>query len=305
MAVITDTAAADAAEQRRAAGQRALRPGSDDHKTAFCRMLLDTHDPYQPAAIVWPQLDPAARDRLTALPIWDIAVQTEGKASTRVVSYADQVTDPLLRQAIQLNGLEEGRHKQVLAGLVRAYSIHLAPEPEYLPPRRPEWAFMVTGFSECIDSFFAFGLFALAKRSHFFPPELVDAFEPVMQEEARHILFFVNWVAWHRRNLPWWRRPAFWCKVVAVWLFLVYERIGLVRAADAAPHAPPQDNNFTLTGSKAVAEIDVAPAQLLDLCLAENERRMAAYDPRLLRPQFMPLLVRFVRRFLRPLRNSG
>ena len=49
----------------------------------------------------------------------------------------------------------------------------------------------------------------------------------------------------------------------------------------------------------------MAPAELLDLCLAENERRMAAYDPRLLRPQFMPLLVRFVRRFLRPLRNSG
>ena len=84
-------------------------------------MLLDTHDPYQPAAIGWPHLDPAARDRLAALPIWDIAVQTEGKASTRVASYADQVTDPLLRQAMQLNGFEEGRHKQVLAGLVAAY----------------------------------------------------------------------------------------------------------------------------------------------------------------------------------------
>ena len=165
MAVITDTAA-DAAEQRRAAGHRALRPGSDDHKTAFCRMLLDTHNPYQPAEIIWPQLDPAARDRLVALPIWDIAVQTEGKASTRVRSYAERVADPLLREAVLLNGFEEGRHKQVLANLVAAYDVRLAPEPEYLPPRHAEWAFMVTGYSECIDSFFAFGLFAVAQRQN-------------------------------------------------------------------------------------------------------------------------------------------
>jgi hypothetical protein len=296
----TTMAAADELARRwTAPASGAIRPGSEPHKIAFCRMLLDTHNPYKPAVIDWPRLDSEARDRLVALPIWDIAVQTEGKASLRVLSYAERTADPLLREAVLLNAFEEGRHKQVLSNLVGAYGIRLAPEPEYRRPRHPEWAFMVTGFSECIDSFFAFGLFALAQQSRFFPPDLIDTFEPVMQEEARHILFFVNWVAWHRRNLAWWRRPWFWCRVVAVWVFLVYERIGLARGAGAARGDTAQDNNFTLTGSKAVADIDLSAAALFDLCLAENERRMAGYDSRLLRPQVVPRLVRVLRRFMR------
>ena len=139
----------------------AIRPGSDAHKDAFCRMLLDTHNPYKPSVIDWPALDPEARGRLVGLPIWDIAVQTEGKARLRVLSYGQTIADPLLQQAIELDGFEEGRHKEVLSNLVQAYGIQLAAEPEYCRPRDPEWAFMVTGYSECIDSFFAFGLFAV------------------------------------------------------------------------------------------------------------------------------------------------
>ena len=130
-------------------------PGSEAHKAAFCRMLLDTHNPYRPSIIDWPELELEARSRLVSLPIWDIAVQTEGRARLRVLSYGEKITDPLLHQAIKLDGFEEGRHKEVLSNLVQAYGIHLAPEPEYRWPRDPEWAFMVTGFSECIDSFFA------------------------------------------------------------------------------------------------------------------------------------------------------
>jgi hypothetical protein len=294
-------AADRAARMWTAEGSGPIAVGSEAHKVAFCRMLLDTHNPYRPSIIDWPALDEGARCRLVSLPIWDIAVQTEGKARLRVLSYAEMIEDGLLRQAIELDGFEEGRHKEVLSNLVEAYGIHLAPEPEYSRPRDPEWAFMVTGFSECIDSFFAFGLFALAKRSGYFPPALVDTFEPVMQEEGRHILFFVNWVAWHKRNLSLWRRLLFDAKVFAVWMFLIWERVGIARGVrSAGDHDPAagQDNNFTLTGSKAVGAVDLSAAGLIDVCLEENDRRLGGYDPRLLRPNLVPRMMRFARRFL-------
>ena len=277
-----------------------IRFGSEAHKTLFCRTLLDTFNPYKPAVIDWPKLDTETRDRLVSLPIWDIAVQTEGRARLNVASYAAITPDPLLRKAIELNAFEEGRHKHVLSNLVAAYGIELAREPEYVVRGDPDWAFMVTGYSECIDSFFAFGLFESAKRSGFFPPELVDTFEPVIQEEGRHILFFVNWAAWYRRTMPFWRRPFFELKVWAVWIFLIWERIGIARDVGSGV----QDNNFTVTGAKAVGN-DIDVAELIDICLEENERRMGLYDRRLLRPRLVPALARLARRFMRSTRKPN
>ena len=39
-------------------GDGAIRIGSDAHKELFCRMLLDTFNPYKPAIIDWPKLTP-------------------------------------------------------------------------------------------------------------------------------------------------------------------------------------------------------------------------------------------------------
>lgn len=272
-----------------------VRLGSPEHLQMFCEMLLQTHNPYKPAVMQWPALDPEALHRVTSLPIWDIAVQTEGRAAVRVRSFAATAQTPLLRRALEMDGDEEARHKTVLSRLVQAYGIALAPEPPYPPPRDAEWGWLVTGYSECIDSFFAFGLFAAARRSGFFPAALVDTFEPVIQEEGRHILFFVNWAAWHRRTMPWWRRPLFALKTMAAWAFLIWERIGIARGIDGQGAA--QDANFTLTGSAAVAE-PLSAGAMIDLCLEENERRMAGYDPRLLRPTVVPGLARLARRFV-------
>ena len=140
-----------------------------------------------------------------------------------------------------------------------AYGIALAPEPPDQLPADPEWGYLVTGYSECIDSFFAFGLFEVARRSGFFPPALVDTFEPVIQEEARHILLFANWLAWHRKRLGPLRRVRFELRVSAAWIFLGWERIGIARGHGQRQATNRRDNNFTLTGSKAVSDMDINP----------------------------------------------
>jgi hypothetical protein len=277
----------------------ALRPGTEAHKEEVCRMFRETFNPYRPAVIDWPQLPYETVARLRALPIWDIAVQTEGKARLRMAAYAATVKDADMRAAIALNAWEENRHKQVLSKMVQAYGIPLVSEPHFPIPRNAEWAYLCTGYSECIDSFFAFGLFEMARRSGLFPPELVQTFEPVMQDECRHILLFANWIAWHRANLPWWRRASFEFRVFAVWIFLGWERIGMARGIDGNGNETLQDNNFTLNGTKSLSDGEIGAAELMAVCLSENDRRFAGYDPRLLRPMTMPRLARLALRFLK------
>jgi hypothetical protein len=273
-----------------------IQIGSAQHKKMFCEMLLTTHNPYKPAVIDWPALASDALKRITSLPIWDIAVQTEGRASIHVSTYAASIKDPLLREAITMNGGEEARHKVVLSRLVEAYGIKLAPEPPYPPPKDAIRAWMMTGYSECIDSFFAFGLFEAARQTGYFPEELVETFEPVIQEEARHILFFANWVAWYRRRLPWYRLPGFFIKTGRVWLALIRERVSLARGFDITGAAP--DANFRADVGESIGG-GISVRALIDLCLKENDRRMSGYDARLLRPTTVPWLARIARRFIK------
>jgi hypothetical protein len=275
----------------------ALRRGSEAHKREVCRMFHETFNPYRPSIIAWPKLSAEALQRVTSLPIWDVAVHTESRARLRFATYASSVEDPEVRGAVALNAWEEGRHKEVLANLVRAYGIELASEPPFERPRDPLWAFLVTGYCECIDSFFAFGLFELARRSGFFPAELVETFEPVIQEECRHILLFANLVAWQRANLPWWRRIHFELRVAAVWAVIAWERIVLARSMDAQGHNKGDkaqlDSTFTASSANAISPVEIDVRDLMALCLKENDRRFAGYDSRLLRPTTVPRLVRF------------
>jgi hypothetical protein len=261
--------------------------GSPEHKELLCRFFIDSHLPFEPAELTWPDLDDGSRDRLAALPIWEDAVRTEAQTARTVLAMGRAEKDPLLGEAIRLQGYEEARHAELLEGLTRRYGI---PVPPYRPaePPDPEWAFMRVGYGECFDSFFAFGLFALARDSGFFPPGLVKLFEPVMQEEARHILFHVNWVAYCQARLPYGRRPAYlFRRGLAAWLQLASR----VRTAVQLKGATRQDQeNFTMAAHGSFGE--VSPRVFLETCVRENDARLEPYDPRLLRPAFVPRLAR-------------
>ncbi len=83
---------------------------------------------------------------------------------------------------------------------------------------------------------------------------------------------------------------------LAVRAFLIWERIGIAKGT-GQQRAEAQDATFAMTGSGAVG-IELKPRELIELCLAENDRRMAGYDQRLLRPLAVPRLARLARKLL-------
>lgn len=268
-----------------------LAVGSAEHRRLLGRFFLDTHVDYVPEQMQWPVLAEKELARLRSLPFWQEAVSTENVTSNTVAAAAELESDPLVRKAIELQGFEEMRHARLLVALTSHYRIPVASPPRFTP-RSLESDFLFAGFGECFDSFFAFGLFALARESGFFPPALVRVFEPVMQEEARHILFFVNWVKYRRSQLPWWRRPAFRLRCAWIILKQVASRAKTARSM-GKPQAggPGSSENFTLTAHQEMGA-GVTLHRLLELCLTENERRMAEYDARLRRPRLVPGIAR-------------
>lgn len=282
------------------ASQRPIAIGSEAHRDLFCVTFLDSRYAYDPARIAWPDLTEAERARLAGLPFWTEAVEVESFTSRTVADAVSLERDPLIREAIAVQAEEEARHAALLRSLFGAYDISVPPVAEAPPSRRPMWAFYHSGIGECFDSFFAFGLFALARQTGFLPPALIEAFEPVIQEEVRHIQFFVNWAAYRRAQAPWRHRPAMALRTGAI---VVHHALGRLKTARALGQPNEPSDHFTLSGAQAVGE-DLSLGAFLDLCLSENDRRFAVYDPRLLRPRFMPETIRCIRRIV-PGRRAG
>src|SRR6185312_9283771 len=173
-----------------------MRIGSDAHRDAFCRQFTESYTEFDPERFPWPELDEAALQRLRAVPFWQEVLHTERRAGAIVEAFARGIEDPVVRAAVALQGREEARHASLLRVMIRRYGIDAVEQPlEALNPDT-ETAFIDFGYGECVDSFLGFGVFKIARQAGFLPEEMFKIFDTLMFEETRHIVFFVNWMAW-------------------------------------------------------------------------------------------------------------
>jgi hypothetical protein len=266
------------------------RPGSEAHKQLFCKHFMQSHRAYDPRDLSWPELDTPTLERLRALPFWGEALSTEQETGAKIVAYARTVADPLLRDAIAMQGVEEERHALFLETLMERYGIVPVRRPVAALPARLEQAFVDAGYGECVDSFFAFGLFDVASRSGFFPPALLDVVEPILSEEARHIVFFANWEAHTQARTGHGLLVLRAARSIRYYVRAARQRLGVFRNAGGP--------GFTAGGARTVT-LGLTPEHFLETCLRENAWRLAAFPPELLRPRLVPALARLALRGLR------
>jgi hypothetical protein len=260
-----------------------MQIGSQQHKELFCRSFIDTHEVYEPSELSWPQLDDASLEILRSIPVWSLALQVEVNAGATLEAFARSQSDPLIQQALRLQGYEEDRHGRMLAELCKRYDLDGKAEPA--APYGGRQAFIDFGYNECLDSFAGFGIFRIARDVNFVPEALIALFSRVMYEEARHIVFFVNWITYERCIRGYGAPP----------LQVIPTAIGYIRALKKTMGRAGATNTSD-KGMAAAAEIfsDLTLQKFLEACLEENRKYMATFDPALLRPRVIPTVAQIV-----------
>ncbi|MEH1790636.1 ferritin-like domain-containing protein [Nostoc sp.] len=263
-----------------------MKIGSKEHKELFCRSFLESHLEYEPERLPWPTLDNVALESLRSIPFWREALNTEQEAGVMVNAFAATISDPLLKEAIALQAMEEVRHGRLIKFLINHYDIQISPPPAPVLPSNIKTAFLDFGFGECLDSFLAFGLFGLAHRHVSYIPEaLFNIFDAVLNEEARHIMFFVNWVTYLQIQ----EGKSNWSRGINA--LVHYSRALQDKIKAFSGSNDEQQEGFTATGASNFID-NLTPELLLSTCLEENTRRLSVFDRELLQPQLIPNLAK-------------
>ncbi len=259
-----------------------IEAGSEAHKTLFCRHFIDTHLQFDPETLPWPELDEAELARLRGVPFWQEVYHTERRAGAIVDAFTPQVRDPVVREAVALQGVEEARHAKLIRVMIDRYGIDAHEQQMEQFPADLETAFIDFGFGECLDAFLGFGAFKTARESKFLPSGMFDIFDTLMAEETRHIVFFINYMAWRERErgLGGARRTL---KSLRFYSRAGKRLFGMVKRGQE----PNDGRDFAVTQANMFLD-GFSFQRFVEDCVRENARRMGEFDPALMQPRLLP-----------------
>jgi hypothetical protein len=257
-----------------------MKIGSPEHRDTFCRHFMQTYTEFDPDTLPWPELDADSLQRLKSVPFWEEVFYTERRAGAIVKAFVETI-----KEAVALQGLEETRHAKLIRVMIEKYGIDAAERPLEDVTDNVETRFKDFGFGECMDSFLGFGVFKIAMANQFLPKEMFAIFETLMYEETRHIVFFVNWMAYNQA------RKGFLARALLPVTSFVYYMRALGRMIGTAKRGKEMNDGKEFSATQASLFLnDFTFRRFLEDCYSENRRRMDAFEPDLLRPSFLPQL---------------
>src|ERR1700759_2873670 len=249
-----------------------MKIGSPEHRDPFCRHFMQTYTEFDPDTLPWPDLDEAALTRLKSVPFWEEVFYTERRAGAIVAEFVKTIkNDEVMHAAVALQGFEEARHAKLIRVMIEKYGIDAAERPLEDVSDNVETRFKDFGFGECMDSFLGFGVFKIAMQSEFLPKEMFKIFETLMYEEPRHIVFFVNWMAYTQA-----RKGVLARTLLPLTSFRYYMRALGRMVGTAKRGAEMNDGKEFSTTQASVFLNDFTFRRFLEDCYSENRRRMGA-----------------------------
>ncbi|MGF1600777.1 MAG: hypothetical protein ACFCU8_01950 [Thermosynechococcaceae cyanobacterium] len=266
-----------------------MQLGSYEHRKVFCQALTDHHIKYDLDQIPWPQLTEQDLQRLREIPFWSKVLQQKRQMASIARKVALQTKPTKLKGAITLLAQETGRQVRLIERMMEFYQIPKVSIPTDDPPNALPPVLMDIAFDQYLDAYILWGWFALAREQQFLPEALLDVWEPILDEDARHSIFFANWTAGQRfsmsDNLR--RLRTLWQHVGR--FIGLFDRFG--RHIEDA----------TLPKTASTADIfmgQLTAARLLQHCLDAHDQRLASVEPPLVKPQLAPELTQWLLRIL-------
>ncbi len=254
--------------------------GSYHHKKLSCELISEHHRVYELSQLDWPELDDEVGKKLAAIP-WRSLAQERLAAARIIDAYGGSLKANLARNALGVIALETHRQGQFLQHLATHYQLPEVgnrPQPKYLigaDYKRVTHCLNVTFFLGA-------GLYELVSRTGYLPIDLLTLLNTQLDEQARHLCFFVNWLVIQTQEQ---QKPEYEpFGVFALW----YQRqqiLGLLKTLNRNEY----DDN--LPKNPSLGDVFMGQWRFPDFIQACNQgytQRFATFDSKLKHPAVLP-----------------